>query len=271
MKLSLNNPVETHRIGKYEVFVKRDDMMGDNKILPPWGKMDAIDSILQRMDLSVPLIQLNVFGSWSGWALARLAKKYDCEVHVVHPKTKKITDDYIGVMEEAGAIIHPIRHNMMRVLYAQTNNRAKEEGMRMLPYAFNTPKYLNAMARRLRATLEELGPIDNLVVSSGSGVTVTGLSKPFLDLNPKGQVYTVCVSSENSIRKTFNSREVSTDPVHIIKSPYEFGDTMPKVEVPFSCNQFWDKKAWHWLTENKSILKGKRTLFWNLGGEYTFL
>lgn len=268
--MRLNTPIETYKIGKHEVLVKRDDLMGDNKSLPPWGKMKAIDSILQTMDLDRPLMQLNVFGSWSGWALANLAKKYDCEVHVVHPKTKKITDDYLEKLDAAGAVVRPIRHNMMRVLYSQTKNMADSEGFKLLPYAFNNATYLNHMARRLRNTLEELGPIDNLVVSSGSGVTLTGLTKPFLDLNPKGKVYTVCVSSEDSIKKTLNGRSVQGQ-IHVVKSPYEFSDTMPKFSTPFPCNQFWDKKAWYWLTENSQILKKKRTLFWNLGGEYTFL
>ena len=51
------------------------------------------------------------------------------------------------------------------------------------------------------------------------------------------------------------------------KSPYGFDDMMDDYEVPFDCNEFWDKKQWYWLEQNIENLKGK-TLFWNIGGSY---
>lgn len=271
--MKLDTPVETYKVGKAEILVKRDDLMGDNKKLPPWGKLHALKNVIASLD-DRPLIHLNVFGSWSGWALSKLAKKQ--EVHVVHPITKKFKPEYLDKVENAGGTLVPIRHNMMRVLYAQTGNIAKERGFQMLPYAFSCKEYLSPTARRISAELFDIalehGRIDNLVVSSGAGVTVTALAKAFLRHYPKGKVYTICVSSEDSITKTLKQWEMHERGIHIVKSEYEFGDVMPKVAAPpFPCNQFWDKKAWHWLTENESLFRRKKTLFWNLGGEYTFL
>lgn len=268
--MRLDTPVEKYKIGKFEVMVKRDDLMGDNKTLPPWAKLHAIKEVITKMDKNKPIIHLNVFGSWSGWALAKLAKKH--EVHIVHPITKKIKEEYLDKVTGAGATLIPIRHNMMRVLYAQSANMAKDRGFQMLPYAFGTPWYLNPMARRFRETFAELGKVDNLVISSGAGVTVSGLAKAFLSLNPNGHIYTVCVSSEGAITKTMKQWGIPLGSVTIVHSPFEFSDVMPKVApAPFPCNQFWDMKAWHWLTENSEIMRRKKTLFWNLGGEYTYL
>lgn len=268
--MRLDTPVETYKIGKHEVMVKRDDLMGDNKKLPPWAKLHAIKEVLTKMDPDKPIIHLNVFGSWSGWALSKLAKKH--EVHIVHPITKKIKDEYLDKIITNGGKLLPIRHNMMRVLYAQAKNMGDDKGYQMLPYAFGTPWYLNPMARRFRETVASLGKIDNLVISSGAGVTVSGLAKAFLSLNPKGHVYTICVSSEGAITKTMTQWKIPLENVTIVHSPFEFSDVMPKVApAPFPCNQFWDMKAWHWLTENSEIMRRKKTLFWNLGGEYTFL
>lgn len=263
-------PVEEYFLGKNRVYVKRDDLMGNNVSLPPWGKLHAIKTLLSKVDTSKPLIHLNVFGSWSGWALAELSKKHDMEVHVVYPKTKKIKDSYLEVVESAGGILMPIRHNMMRVLYAQTRNIATENDYNMLPYAFNHDIYVKAMVDRFKKTIQQFEHLDNLVVSSGSGVTITGLAQAFLEFNPKGKVYTVCVSSEDTVLRTMKDR-LSMDRVHVVKSDYEFGDVMSDYETPFPCNQNWDKKAWHWIDTNKKVLRGKETLFWNLGGINTFL
>ena len=68
----LNTPVETYRLKNRNILVKRDDLMGDGEILPPWGKMAGIDALLENLNPKYPLIHLAVNGSWSGWALSYL-------------------------------------------------------------------------------------------------------------------------------------------------------------------------------------------------------
>lgn len=272
--LVLDTPVEEHTVKGRSILVKRDDLMGDNKKLPPWGKLRSVQTLLDHLVTDRPLIHLNVFGSWSGWALAGLVKTVP--VYIVYPKTKKITSDCLGKMEEVGATLIPVRHNMMRVLYSQTGNIAEEKGYQRLPYAFQHHLYISSMATRLYNTVKELNEegdgIDNLVVSAGSGVTVAGLTKAFLKASPKGKVIAVCVSSESSVQRVINKwhDERSASAVTVIKSEYDFDDPIPKLEVPFSCNQHWDKKAWDWWVKNGKTLKG-RTLFWNLGGLNTWV
>ena len=77
-----DTPVEKYKLGRLDVHVKRDDLMGDNERLPPWGKLLGIKKLLRDLSPDKPVVHLNVFGSWSGWALAKLHK---APVHVVHP------------------------------------------------------------------------------------------------------------------------------------------------------------------------------------------
>lgn len=265
--LRQNTPIEEYKINGKKVLVKRDDLMGDNQHFPPWGKLLGIKSLIDKLDPAKPIVQLNVYGSWSGWALSRLAP--DHEVFVVHPKTKKITGDYLDRITAAHGRLIPIRANMMRVLYSQAKNYAEDHGYQMLPYAFDNEIYVGTMQRRFLRALNNLPRVDTFVVSSGSGVTLSGLAQAFFQHNPKGKVYSVCVSSEASINRMTKRYDLGEAAIHVVKSEYAFDDTMPHVSVPFPCNQFWDKKAWHWLTENPEVIQG-RTLFWNLGGLYTF-
>ena len=68
--------VEKYILKGKTILVKRDDLVGDNNILPPWGKMTGIDALLEKhINPKYPLIHLAVNGSWSGWALSELCKR----------------------------------------------------------------------------------------------------------------------------------------------------------------------------------------------------
>ena len=52
--LNLNTPIEEHNLNGRKILVKRDDLMGDGNILPPWGKMAGIDALLKNFDIDKP-------------------------------------------------------------------------------------------------------------------------------------------------------------------------------------------------------------------------
>ena len=62
----IKTPVEIYSLKGRDILVKRDDLMGDGQILPPWGKMAGIDALLENLNPKYPLIHLAVNGSWSG-------------------------------------------------------------------------------------------------------------------------------------------------------------------------------------------------------------
>ena len=57
--MNKNTPTETYKLKGRNILVKRDDLMGDGNVLPPWGKMAGIDRLLERyINPKYPLIHL---------------------------------------------------------------------------------------------------------------------------------------------------------------------------------------------------------------------
>ena len=273
----IQTPVETYSLKGIDVDVKRDDLVGDGNIFPRWAKIEGIKKILESdsIDKSKPLTHLSVYGSWTGWTLSKLCKDYDIEFISAYPNTDRFPKILLERVEGNGGKLHPMRPNMMAFMQNKLNTQAKENGWQQLPYAFNHPAYISYMGDRMKEVLKDRD-YDNLVVSIGSGVTASGLIKEFLEYgddwwkldSESRKVYSITMSAFSSTKKILNENHAG-DLKNIIleKSPYAFDDMMDDYEVPFDCNEFWDKKQWYWLEQNIEKLKGK-TLFWNIGGSY---
>jgi hypothetical protein len=267
--LTSKTPVELHKIGKKTIHVKRDDLIGDNVKAPPWGKMYAIRNILKATDLSRPIVHLNVWGSWSGWCMSYFAHKMDFEFYMAYPTQKNFSKDYLDIVDSYGGKLMPLKPNMAAVLNGQMRNQATERKFNMLPYAFNHQVYFDYTRDRIAKIMNDAEqPYDNLIVSSGSGVTCTALAEGFFNSGGKN-LYTICVSSEKTIKKAMSTKISDDKNVYIHKSEFAFSDLMKGHVAPFPCNELWDLKAWHWLEQNVHLMKG-RTLFWNLGGKFEF-
>jgi hypothetical protein len=272
--LNEDTPLELYYIKGREVWVKRDDLMGDGTLLPPWGKVAALYELVKKyIDKSKPLTHLSVDGSWTGWALAAICEELDIEFYVSYPDSKKISQEYLGMIKEMYPKVHlnPIRPNMMQIMYNSLRGQAKENGWQMLPYAFDHDFYKDYLADRIQPYTH----FDNLVVSSGSGVTLSGLARGYYREELKEffpsvtrKIWTTCVSSESSIKKTLKKSGIPI-PLNIRKSEYLFENRLDGYEAPFPCNQFWDIKQWKWLEENIDQIEGT-ILFWNVGGIYKF-
>lgn len=274
MVLNYNTPLEEYKVKGRSVWVKRDDLMGDGVSLPSWGKLGAIWELLQKyVDKSKPLTHLSVYGSWSGWALAAMCKELGIEFIYSYPDTKRISDELLGMVKEKyDCTFEAYKPNMMSILYNTIKKAAREKGYQMLPYAFEHDFYINYMSERIKP----YNHFKNLVISSGSGVTLSGLCKGFYEEELKEfwpetnkKVYTTCVSSEASINKMLFKNGLQQLPIQVRKSEYEFANKVEGYKAPFPCNQFWDIKQWKWLEENINSIEGD-ILFWNLGGEYKF-
>ena len=272
-----NTPVEVYKVHGRDVHVKRDDLMGDGKYLPPWGKIGAVYRLAEKyIDRNKPLTHLSVDGSWTAWVLGAVCQDLGIEFYASYPDSKKYSHEYLGYVKEMYPNTHfnPIKPNMMQIMYNALRRDSKEKGWQMLPYAFDHEFYRQYLEDRIA----ELSDFDNLVVSSGSGVTLTGLARGFFRkeltefFNPeiKKKLWTTCVSSEASIRKMIKKSGIPpTMPIDIRKSEHDFNDRLEGYEAPFPCNQFWDIKQWKWLDENIEQLEGS-ILFWNLGGKWEF-
>jgi hypothetical protein len=272
--LNIDTPLEEYKIKGRSVWVKRDDLMGDGINLPPWGKIAAVYELVKKyVDPTKPLTHLSVDGSWTAWVLSAICEDLGIEFYASYPDSKKISQEYLGLIREMypNTRFNPIRPNMMQIMYNSMRGQAKEKGWQMLPYAFNHDLYKDYLSERIQPYTN----FDNLVVSSGSGVTLSGLVRGYYreelkEFFPKvnKKVWTTCVSSESSIKKTLQSSGIPI-PINVRKSEFLFENRMEDYSVPFPCNQFWDIKQWHWLENNIDQIEGT-ILFWNIGGIYKF-
>ena len=272
--LNENTPLELYKVKGRDVWVKRDDLMGDGTILPPWGKTAAVYELVKKyIKKDRPLTHLSVDGSWTAWVLAAICEELDIEFYASYPDSKKISKEYIDFIKNSYPKTHlnPIKPNMMQVMYNSLKKDANKNEWQMLPYAFDHDYYKDYLADRILP----FSHFDNLVVSSGSGVTLSGLVRGFYreelkDFFPKTnkKVWSTCVSSVHSINKTLKKSGIHIS-INVRKSEYPFENRLNGYSAPFPCNQFWDIKQWKWLEENIDTLEGT-ILFWNIGGLYKF-
>ena len=267
--MRIDTPVKEYNLKDRKIFVKRDDLMGDGNILPPWGKMAGIDALLKNLNPKYPLIHLAVNGSWSGWALSYLCKQKGIKFIYAYPPSKTYSEFILNKARENDCEFHELKPNMMAILYNGVKKYAKQNDIQMLPYAFDHIDYRSELKNRAEEVFKK-HLVDHLVISAGSGVTSSGIVQAYapgndLFSNSIKQAQVITVSNESTINKKYKSHYISSSNINVYKSEFKFDDMMEDYEVPFPCNGTWDRKAWKWLEHNIEKLEGD-ILFWNIGG-----
>ena len=177
--MNQNTPVEKYTLKGRTILVKRDDLVGDNDILPPWGKMTGIDALLEKhINPKYPLIHLAVNGSWSGWALSELCKRRGIKFIYAYAPSKTYSQFILDKARANKCEFYELKPNMMAILYAQVKKYARQNDIQMLPYAFDHQDYRNDLKIRATETFKE-HLVDHLVISAGSGVTSSGIVEAF--------------------------------------------------------------------------------------------
>ena len=267
--MKLDTPVELHLLKDRNVYVKRDDLMGDGNILPPWGKMAGIDRLLENLNPNYPLIHLAVNGSWSGWALSYLCKQRGIKFIYAYAPSKTYSQFILDKAKENDCEFYELKPNMMAILYSQVQSYARRKDIQMLPYAFDHIDYRTILKQRADEVFKE-NLVDHLVISAGSGVTSSPIIQAFspgndLFSNSQKQAHSITVSNVKTIYEKYKSHSISSSAIEVYKTEFEFDDMMIDYEIPFPCNGTWDRKAWWWLENNIESLTGD-ILFWNIGG-----
>ena len=242
------------------VYVKRDDLMGDNNELPPWGKLGGIKKLLEAdiVDKSKGILQLSVRGSYSGWGIAALAPQLGYQVNIAYPNSKNFPQDVVNKWKEYDVNLVPLKPNMSSVVLIMANKYAAGNNLETLPYGFQHEVYFDYWEKRIQS---QEGHFDTLVVCAGTPATCVGMIRGF-----KGdRINVVTTSSIEKTKKVLKSYGVYDDDIiRVYNTPFEFYDEMNFFETPFPCNVNWDKKAWWWIENNKDRCFGN-VLFWNLG------
>lgn len=268
--------IEIHKIGEREVFVNRGDLQGDGEEYPYWGKIKAIDSIFNSdlIKKDVTLMHLNAYGSWTGWALSSLCRKYDIKFRMAYPASSKFPEKYLSYIRNMGSEIEPFKPNMDSILRNKLRGMCEKRGFQFFNNGFDCQPFSEYFSNAIQEVVKNY-EVDVLVVSGGSGITLSGLAMGFecyptlFSTGKLKKIYAIVVSSKQGVENVLKKRGVLSDNIEVIKSDYEFNNRMDWFETPFPINPFWDKKAWHWLENNINSIDGK-VLFWNLGGVDNF-
>ena len=268
--------MELYNVGGKDIYVNRGDLQGDGIEYPAWGKIKAVEEIFNSdlVKRDITLMHLNAYGSWTGWALGLLCKKYDMKFHMAFPARTDFPKEYLRFIEKMGVEVHSFKPNMDSLLRNKLVGICNKEGYQYFNSGFDCNPFLEYFQKSMKEVVYSYD-IDTLVVSGGSGVTLAGLVMGFecystlFSANTGRKVYAIVVSSKQGGENALKRKGIVTNQVEVIKSEYEYNDRMDWYETPFPTNPFWDRKAWHWLENNVNKLDG-RVLFWNLGGNDNF-
>tara|TARA_R110000824_G_scaffold364808_1_gene553266 strand:+ start:5252 stop:6034 length:783 start_codon:yes stop_codon:yes gene_type:complete len=259
MKINYETPIEEYKVGGKTVHIKRDDLQGDGIELPPWGKLAGIEKVLSEggLDNSIPLVQLSIRASYSGWALAQLGKDAGFDVKIAYPNSKNYPQEKVTQWESYGAESVPLRANVNSIVLSWMKKKAEEEGWQYIPYGFDHPIYHEYWRNRV----SEYDDYDNLVVCAGTPVTCLGMCQGFTGRN----IYLPSTSKEKTVLRRLKKFGLENDErISVHQTEFDFYDTMDDYKTPFTLNRYWDKKAFWWLENNIENLEGE-TLFWSLG------
>ena len=259
MKINYETPIEEYKVNGKIIHVKRDDHQGDGIELPPWAKLAAIERLLktEELDYKIPIIQLSIRASYSGWALSQLGKEAGYDIKIAYPNSKNFPQENIDQWESFGAESIPLRPNVNSIVLSFMKKVAAERGYQYIPYGFNHPEYHAYWEEKL-STYDDY---DNLVVCAGTPVTCLGMSKGF----PGRNIYLPSTSKEKTVLRALKKFGLENDErISVHQSEFDFYDDMDDFDTPFPLNKYWDKKAWYWLVNNIDQIEGK-ILFYNLG------
>lgn len=265
-------PLEEYKIKGRSVWVKRDDLMGDSVNLPPWGKIHAVYNLINEVvDKTRPLVILVIPNSYTALAISAICDELGIELHLCYSNSSKINMDELNSIKERfpKVTLNPIMPNVLMVMKGLTRMYSDTINGQTLPYAFEHELYKETFTQRIKPYSDKF---DNLVVSSGAGVTMSGLVRGFMEteLNEfwsqsKRQVWTTILSTELAISRIIKKNGFQNLNINLHVSEYDLQDTMDWYKTPFPCNAYWDKKQWYWLENNIDKLEGE-ILFWNIGG-----
>lgn len=259
-------PVRAYRIGRKIVHVKRDDLFGRHPA-PPLGKLRGLVPVLERLHASGQ----RLVGCWDtrisqlGHGLAVLASRFDgMRTVVVYPAARDGREpENVALARQYGAVVVPDRGNVPLVAWGRARKLVQQLGGSILPFGLECAEAVEAVAaefRRVRPSLYERGTI---VVSAGSGVTVSGILRG-VRAKPRRVIAVSAGRSVQLITQTIR-RQVGDVPHELVVLPAKRRYADPgQIECPFPCHPNYDLKAW------EELVNGARQLptplfFWNVG------
>jgi 1-aminocyclopropane-1-carboxylate deaminase/D-cysteine desulfhydrase-like pyridoxal-dependent ACC family enzyme len=261
-----NTPIEAYNIENRTIFVKRDDLYGQNPA-PPLAKLRGLRLLLQKANMD----GVRLVGCWDtrisklGQGLAACCRETEGMNCIVSYPTKKGEKQSVSIQKaaELGAEIYPVPGGRITISFSVARRYVVERGGMMLPFGLECAEAVEGIRKEARQTPIEYLKGGTLIVCCGSGVTLAGLISGLPILPEK----IIGISSGRSVKNIVTCIKRYVDgipPVLELKEamwPYSKALMLP---CPFPTHPNYDLKAWKYLVDNLAWLR-EPILFWNIG------
>lgn len=259
-----NTPVETHLIEGVSVLVKREDLCAPFPG-PSFSKIRGVYAhILNRPEKVIGA--LDTSHSKAGWAVAYVCRHLGKQAIDFWPRYKdqvKLKDQQ-NQAQVLGANLVELQAGRSAILY----HRAKKlmpEGSYLMPNALKLRESVTENAEEAART--DMPDSGTLVISISSGTVAAGVISGILRAR---RYYHFVLHMGYSRSQSACAEYVRAMagapqlPLTLVDEGYGYADAARGVTAPFPCNEFYDLKAWKWLTANIHDLP-QPVVFWNIG------
>ena len=241
---------EVFTVNDIPVIVRREDKRYKPP-LPPHGKMGVLDMLCKKAS-AMGYKMIGCFGSkYSNWiaGVPIIASKYNLKSVVCYPANKvSSTPKWVQHIEDIpyDGELWLIRPNMVTINQSQAKKYIEEKDGYFIPFGFDLPEVVELLSEQI-----ELPPyIGTLVISCGSGITLSGVLKS-IDKNKNTVKRIEAISSGREVSSIFKTIKKHHDvPRNInFRQPYGYAD-VPDIDCPWEAHDHFELKAYDWMYQN---------------------
>lgn len=270
-----NTPIEEYKVGSETVYVKREDLYGQDP-MPPLAKLRGIRLVLDKLYKqgcrTVGVLDTRV--SKSGWGVAAVRKFEHPDMNLMLGFPVTNADRSIPLQHQKamalGALLHPQQGTRQSIMYYKFKRIVEEQGGVMLPHGLPFTETALSVAEQAAMVPKELIQ-GTIVLIVGTGTMLAGI---LIGLIEEQNINIVGISAGKAVNGQLNTIErilnetvpfnsKATGKVKLLNPimEYNMADDYP---CPFPSHPNYDRKAWHWMCEHIDELP-KPCLFWNIG------
>lgn len=262
--LRTGTPVEYHK--DLHLWVKREDL-SCLKPGPPFSKTRGVYSHLDKLKDFSTIGVLDTYHSQAGHAVARACEILGKACINFYPNYKHEPGprEPQRRAEALGAVLHPLPAGRSAVLFHQARKTVTQiKGGYMMP---NALKLHESVVETAKEVPDEV--FDEVIIPVSSGTIAAGVIRGFHEKGHCSPRFTLHLgysrSHEQVIRYVQQMSGVDDFKYRLVDENYAYRDkAKPGPTPPWPCNDYYDLKAFRWLSGIDYDLR-KKTLFWNIG------
>ena len=277
-----STPVEKYKLKGTQILVKREDLC-ISPPGPPFSKLRGLWAHLSMLKAkgtkTVGYAESAI--SMAGWGVAWACDQLGMEAVIFDPQYTNETPELLKThriewMKHKPTIVHvPSGRTSVNHWNGAKWLQKNRKHAVMLPIGLRLPETVYQTAQEYSKTIQQLGfRPSTVIVCVGSGTIAAGIVRQAATERVIGvTAYTQNIKRKRNkiLGKAGRTLSRGLYPVHFDLVPFGGEYTTPSHHpCPFPCHSYYDRKAWEWLTYNKTDLK-RPILFWNIGGDYEIL